>query len=344
MAPFDEAAWDALLSRAVAAGASDIHLAAETPAFIRAEGKLQKIPEAVASAADVEALLDRLLSPRQQQRYRERFEADFAYAHGGQRYRVNAFRQRTGPALALRRIPGSIPLLRDLGTPAVMEEYLQEETGLLLVTGRAGSGKTTTLASYLDAINGTRAAHIITLEDPVEYVHTSRHSLISQRELDTDFFSFAGALRSALREDPDILLVGELRDADTIATALSAAETGHLVLASLHTQTAAEAVLRIESFFPPEQQLQIRYQLAAVLQLVVSQRLLPAVGGGRVCAAEVVAATAAVRNLVRQGKVQQLPSAILSGAARGMTTMSRAVGELRAAGRISGETASRYLP
>ncbi|MBQ7515216.1 MAG: PilT/PilU family type 4a pilus ATPase [Schwartzia sp.] len=343
MVPFDETAWDALLTQAMAAGASDIHLAAETPAYFRVAGTLQKCPDTFVSAAAMDKLLERLLSPHQQQRYRERQEVDFAFTQGGQRYRVNAFQQRTGPALALRLIPARIPGLEELGTPAVLQKYLQEEAGLFLVTGRAGSGKTTTLAAYLDAVNQTRAAHIITLEDPVEYVHVSQRSLVSQRELDTDFSSFAGALRSALREDPDILLVGELRDADTIMTALSAAETGHLVLASLHTQTAAEAVLRIESFFPPEQQLRVRYQLAAVLGLIVSQRLLPAAGGGRVCAAEVLAATAAVRNLIRQGKVQQLPSAMLSGAEQGMVTMNRAVEQLRVAGRITGDTASRYI-
>lgn len=339
----DRERWQGLIENAVALRASDIHLSVGSPAFFRLDGQLYRGSEEVVTAEFAAQLLETMFSERQRGEFHRNHEIDLAWRWGRQRFRVHVFRQIDGLAMTLRLVPAVIPSLEDLGSPAVFQELVTRRHGLILVTGRTGAGKTTTLAAFLGEVNRRSAKHIITLEDPIEYVHTSDKSLISQRELGTHFTSFSAALRNSLRDDPDILLVGELRDADTIATALNAAETGHLVLASLHTQSAVDTVLRLESFFPAEQQGQIRAQLAIVLCALVTQQLLPAADGGRVAASEVLTASPAVRNLIRQGKAQQLPTHIMAGGALGMQTMNRSIEALRATGKITAEVAEGYL-
>ena len=342
MANFDSEAWRAVLRRAAEAGASDIHIAAGGPIFFRVSGEMRPAGGEAPTDEEIAAILGAWLTPEQAAHFRRRRELDFARTEEDIRIRVNAFCARGGTALAVRLVPARIPSLAELGVPEIFGRLLELRHGLVLVTGSTGSGKTTTLAAFLDAVNQVRATHIITLEDPIEYVHVSKKSLVSQRELGTHFSSFGRALRSALREDPDILLVGELRDADTVATALGAAETGHLVLASLHTQSAAETVLRLESFFPAERQAQVRAQLSIVTEAIISQELLPGAEGGRVLAAEALAATPAVRHLIHTGKPQQLVSCIMSGSAFGMQSKRQAVERLAAQKKISKETARRY--
>lgn len=349
MAGFDEQTWRGLLNRAVSACASDIHIAPDAPVFFRVNGVLTADAEnadkgKAPTEREISMLLSSWMTPEQREKFRTQGEIDFAREEADfrLRLRVHGFTVRGGTALSVRLVPDHIPSLDSLGVPPIFRRLLSLRSGLVLVSGKTGAGKTTTLAAFLSEISRQRAAHIITLEDPIEYVYESGKSLISQREIGAHFTSFGGAIRSALREDPDILLVGELRDADAVQAALSAAETGQLVLASLHTRSAAEAAHRIESFFPAAQQQEIRAQLAAVLEAMISQELLPAVGGGRVLASEVLVATDAVRHLIRAGKPEQLASCIVSGASSGMQTMGQDVGRLRAAGKIDAETARRF--
>lgn len=349
MAGFDEQAWHGLLNRAAAACASDIHIVPDAPVFFRVNGVLAADAENdgkgnAPTEREISSLLSSWMTPEQRDKFRMQGEIDFAREETGfrLRLRVHGFAVRGGTALSVRLVPERIPALDSLGVPPVFRRLLPLRSGLVLVSGKTGAGKTTTLAAFLGEISRQRAAHIITLEDPIEYVYESGKSLISQREIGAHFTSFGGAIRSALREDPDILLVGELRDADAVQAALSAAETGQLVLASLHTRSAAEAVHRMESFFPAAQQQEIRAQLAAVLEAMVSQELLPAVGGGRVLASEVLVATDAARHLIRAGKPEQLASCIMSGASCGMQTMGQDVERLRAAKKIDAETARRF--
>ena len=329
-----------LLSAGIARGASDIHIEAGQRGFLRVQGELYPYGKQVFSAKSVQNFFMALTLPEEPSCGGMVQELDFSWSYGERRFRVNAFRQRQGWALALRLLPAVIPSREVLGCPAALYGFLRARTGLLLVTGRTGSGKTSTLAAFLAAVHQQRAVHIITLEDPVEYLYPPGQSLISQRELGRDFRSFGGALRSALREDPDILLVGEIRDEDTLRAALDAGDTGHLVLGSLHTGSAAEAVLRMENLVPADEQLQLREQLAMVLSGIFSQQLLPGQDGKRVCACEVLLATPAVRNLIRTGHLQQLSSAMLSGRQSGMQTMEMAIQELLQQGRISKDVAS----
>ena len=349
MAGFDEQTWRGLLNRAVSACASDIHIAPDAPVFFRVNGVLTADAEnadkgKAPTEREISMLLSSWMTPEQREKFRTQGEIDFAREEADfrLRLRVHGFTVRGGTALSVRLVPEHIPSLDSLGVPPIFRRLLSLRSGLVLVSGKTGAGKPTTLAAFLSEISRQRAAHIITLEDPIEYVYESGKSLISQREIGAHFASFGGAIRSALREDPDILLVGELRDADAVQAALSAAETGQLVLASLHTRSAAEAAHRIESFFPAAQQQEIRAQLAAVLEAMISQELLPAVGGGRVLASEVLVATDAVRHLIRAGKPEQLASCIVSGASSGMQTMGQDVGRLRAAEKIDAETARRF--
>ena len=349
MAGFDEQTWRGLLNRAVSACASDIHIAPDAPVFFRVNGVLTADAEnadkgKAPTEREISMLLSSWMTPEQREKFRTQGEIDFAREEADfrLRLRVHGFTVRGGTALSVRLVPEHIPSLDSLGVPPIFRRLLSLRSGLVLVSGKTGAGKTTTLAAFLSEISRQRAEHIITLEDPIEYVYESGKSLISQREIGAHFTSFGGAIRSALREDPDILLVGELRDADAVQAALSAAETGQLVLASLHTRSAAEAAHRIESFFPAAQQQEIRAQLAAVLEAMISQELLPAVGGGRVLASEVLVATDAVRHLIRAGKPEQLASCIVSGASSGMQTMGQDVGRLRAAEKIDAETARRF--
>lgn len=344
MADFDERAWRGLLARAAAAGASDIHLAPDAPAFFRANGVLAADveTECAPTEREITSLLSSWMTTEQGKKMQTLGEVDFAREERGMRLRVHGFAVRGGTAISIRLVPERVPSLESLGVPHVFERLCSLRHGLVLVSGKTGAGKTTTLAAFLGELSRTRAAHIITLEDPIEYVHAQGKSLVSQREIGTHFSSFGGAIRSALREDPDILLVGELRDADAVQAALSSAETGMLVLASLHTRSAVEAVHRIESFFPAAQQQEIRAQLAIVLEAMVSQELLPKVGGGRVLASEVLVATDAVRHLIRAGKPEQLASCIVSGSSYGMQTIGQDVERLRMAKKIDAETARRF--
>ncbi len=342
MEVFDGEAWRRLFSRALSEAASDIHMAPGAPVFFRVSGALTEA-ESPLKDAEISGLLEAWTTPAQRERLHSQGALDFARAEEEARLRVHAFLTRTGTALSLRIVPNRVPSLESLGAAPVFRRLLSLRHGLVLVSGRTGAGKTTTLAAFLETISRQRAAHIITLEDPVEYLHASGKSLVSQRELGVHFSSFGDAIRSALREDPDVLLVGELRDADAVQAALGAAETGLLVLASLHTRSAVEAAHRIESFFPAEQQQEIRGQLAVTLEAMVSQELLPAKDGGRVLASEVLVATDAVRHLIRAGKPEQLASCIVSGASYGMQSMRQSVQRIAADKRIDEETARRLL-
>lgn len=342
MGDFDTEAWERLLTRAAEAEASDVHLAPGAPIFFRICGNIAEAG-AGPTAEEITALIERWATPEQKARLQEQGELDLAREEKDVRLRVHAFAARGGMALSVRLVPKKVPTLDSLGVPPVFRRLLSLRSGLILVSGKTGAGKTTTLAAFLAAVAQSRPAHIITLEDPIEYVHVSGKSLISQRELGVHFSSFGRAIRSALREDPDILLVGELRDADAAQAAIGAAETGQLVLAIFHTRSAAEAVHRMESFFPAAQQQEIRAQLAAVLEAMISQELLPGSGGRRVLASEVLVATDAVRHLIRSGKPEQLASCIVSGASFGMQSLRQDIERLAAQHKISAETARRRL-
>ncbi|MGE5527885.1 MAG: type IV pilus twitching motility protein PilT [Patescibacteria group bacterium] len=315
---------DRLLRETVNAGASDLHLTAGLPPVLRIHGELNPIPnEPAVTAAELETALFGLLSEDQRALLRRDGQVDLSVGvRGLARFRVNIYRQRSTYASVMRVIPTEIQTLEMLGLPEVVKQFTEKSRGLVLVTGPTGSGKTTTLASMIDLINCSRSSHIITLEDPIEFLHRHKRSIINQREITGDCCDFTSGLRSALREDPDVILVGEMRDLETIATAISAAETGHLVLATLHTNDTVQTVDRIVDMFPPHQQQQIRVQLAAVIQGVVSQQLIPRIDRpGRVLAAEILVATPAVRALIREAKTHQIYSVIQTGARFGMQTM-----------------------
>jgi twitching motility protein PilT len=270
-------------------------------------------------------------------------EFDFSFAFGDMgRFRVNAFHEKGNLAAALRLIPNDIKSIEQLGLPRIVEKFANYPRGLVLITGPTGSGKSSTLAALLDKINNERSSHIITVEDPIEYLHQSKTSLIVQREVHYDTFSFSAALRSALREDPDVVMIGEMRDLETIAAAITIAETGHLVFATLHTNSASQSVDRMVDVFPPHQQQQVRSQLANILMAIVSQRLIPAAGGGRVPAAEILVATPAVRNIIREGKNYQLDAVIQTGTQYGMQSMDATLAHLINSGHITYEEARNY--
>ena len=315
--------------------ASDIHLAAGLVPQLRVQGELQKLSEPLTSQDELAGELRALLQEQAWQSLLKNGEVDIAFSDvAGERYRLNAYRQGAQYALAIRLLQSVIPSCRDLGLPESVVELAELKQGLVLVAGPTGSGKTTTLAALVQRINSERAVHIITLEDPVEYIYPQGRALISQREIGRDTASFASGLRSALRQDPDVILVGELRDGESMAMALSAAETGHLVLATLHTQDAAGSVNRILDVLS-ERQAQARSQLAECLQAVVCQRLLPRRSAeGRVAAFEVLIATEALRNIIREGRTHQLESYIQTGKRFGMITMAEAVQQLRRQGTI----------
>lgn len=334
-----------LLSIAVEKKASDLHLTVQSPPVLRIDGELVRLGNTPLTAGDTEKMLQELLNEEQQRRFAVQGELDFSYSLPGRgRFRVNAYRQRGTVAMALRVIPYQVLTLQELGFPPVVASLARQERGLVLVTGPTGSGKSTTLAAMIDLINSEQACHIITLEDPIEYLHRHKLSIINQREVGSDTQSFALALRSALRQDPDVILIGEMRDLETISIALTAAETGHLVLATLHTTDAPQTVDRIVDVFPPYQQQQIRVQLAAVLQGIIAQQLLPRSDRpGRVAALEILVATPAVRNLIREGKTHQLASVIQTGAKYGMQTMEGALRRLADQGIISPEELKNRL-
>lgn len=333
-----------LLEHVVKQDASDLHLTVGMPPMIRVDGALKPIPDlAPLTGEEVEKLIFSIVDDIQKDILLKDMEVDFSFAFGDvARFRANAYHQKGNMGLALRLIPTKIRSLDELGMPKVVDKFSDFPRGLVLVTGPTGSGKSTTLAAMIDKINKEKALHIITIEDPIEYTHTHDKSVIEQREVHYDTRSFAAALRSALREDPDVVLIGEMRDLETIAAAITIAETGHLVLATLHTNNAAQSIDRMIDVFPPHQQQQIRVQLSNILMAIVSQRLIPAIGGGRLAASEVMVANSAVRNIIREGKTHQLDAVIQTGAEEGMQSMDRTLAAMVKAGKITMEEANGY--
>lgn len=330
-----------LLAFAMQNKASDLHLSPTNLPIIRVHGKLRRVKaEGELTSDDIRSMLYSVMTETQRAEYEQNMELDFAISFGEKaRFRVNAFTTRNGSAAVFRTIPSDVPTIEELDLPAVMKRFAELEKGIILVTGATGSGKSTTLASLINHINTTTDKHIITIEDPVEFFHHSKKSLINHREIGRDTASFARALKSALREDPDVILVGEMRDYETMSLALTAAETGHLVLATLHASTAAKAVDRIIDVFPTGDKPMARTMLAGSLQGVVAQTLLEREGGGRVGAFEVLVGTNAVRNLIREAQVPQIYSMIQTGSRYGMITMEDYVQDLLDAGTISRDTA-----
>ena len=328
---------EVLLEEVVKKKASDLHLQVGLPPMLRVDGKLTPISGAdLLSDEAVETLIFAILDEDQKQILLKDKEFDFSFAFGDLgRFRVNAFHERGNLAAALRLIPNEILTIEQLGLPPIVAKFADYPRGLVLVTGPTGSGKSTSLAALIHKINMERAEHIITIEDPIEYTHRSKKSVIVQREVHYDTYSFSAALRSALREDPDVVLIGEMRDLETIASAITIAETGHLVFATLHTNSAAQSIDRMIDVFPPHQQPQIRAQLSNILMAICSQRLVPAIGGGRIAAAEILIATPAVRNIIREGKTHQLEAVIQTGTEYGMQSMDKTLAGLVHAGTIS---------
>ena len=333
-----------LLEEVVRKNASDLHLQVGLPPMLRLDGALTPISGYKAlNEEQVETLIFAILDQDQQQILAKDKEFDFSFAFGELgRFRVNAFHERGNLAAALRLIPNTIKSVSELGMPPVVQTFSEYPRGLVLVTGPTGSGKSTTLAALIDKINTEKAQHIITIEDPIEFTHKSKRSVIVQREVHYDTYSFSAALRSSLRQDPDVVLIGEMRDLETISAAITIAETGHLVFATLHTNSASQSIDRMIDVFPPHQQPQIRSQLANILQGICSQRLVPAIGGGRVVAAEVLIANPAVRNIIREGKSHQLDAVIQTGADQGMQTMDRTLVKLVQTGVITYDSAREY--
>jgi twitching motility protein PilT len=330
-APSVPASIDALLERAVELGASDVHITAGSQPVVRVHGHIEALADQAKLDPDVtRQLLYRITTTEQQKRLELDRQLDFAYGvRGLGRFRVGAYYQRESLAAAFRLIPTDIRSLEELGLPAALHEFTTKPRGLVLFTGPTGSGKSTSLAALIDEINATRRDHIITIEDPIEFLHNHRSCIVNQREIGGDATGFAEALRGALRQDPDVILLGEMRDLETISTALTASETGHLVFATLHTQSAPSTIDRIIDAFPAAQQSQVRMQLANSLQGIVTQTLLPkADGTGRVCALEVLFLDDAIRNLIRQGKIEQVYSYMQTGTRRGMQTMEQSLSEL----------------
>ncbi len=329
-----------LLSFAVQQGASDLHLTAGMPPMIRVDGDVRRIKLPALDHKQVHTLVYDIMNDKQRKDYEEHYEADFSFEVPKlSRFRVNAFNQHRGAAAVFRTVPSKVLTMDDLGMGKVFQDLAEKARGLVLVTGPTGSGKSTTLAAMVDYVNETRSEHILTIEDPIEFVHESKKCLINQREVHRDTHSFANALRSALREDPDVILVGEMRDLETIRLALTAAETGHLVFGTLHTTSAAKTIDRIIEVFPAAEKDMVRSMLSESLQGVISQTLLKRVKGGRVAAHEIMIGTPAVRNLIREDKVAQMYSAIQTGAAYGMKTLDQALTELMQKGIISKELA-----
>ncbi len=333
-----------LLEEVVRRRASDLHIQVGLPPMLRVDGSLTAFPGFDAlDASAVETLLFSILDQEQQQILDKDKEFDFSFAFGTLgRFRVNAYHERGNLAAALRFIPNEIKTISELGVPPVVMNFSSYPRGLVLVTGPTGSGKSTTLAALVDKLNTDTAQHIITIEDPIEFTHKSKKSVVVQREVHYDTYSFSAALRSSLRQDPDVVLIGEMRDLETISAAITIAETGHLVLASLHTNSAAQSIDRMIDVFPPHQQSQIRAQLANILMGICSQRLVPTIGGGRIVAAEVLVANPAVRNIIREGKTHQLDAVIQTGADAGMQTMDRTLVGLVQSGVVTYDDARSF--
>lgn len=332
---------EALLEDVVRKHASDLHLQVGLPPLLRIDGSLVPIPGLdVLDEQTVEMLVFAVLDQDQRQILLKDKEFDFSFAFGTLgRFRVNAFHERGNLAAALRLIPNEIKTITELGLPNVVMSFADYPRGLVLITGPTGSGKSTTLAALVDKINTERSSHIITIEDPIEFTHKSKKSAVVQREVHYDTYSFSAALRSSLRQDPDVVLIGEMRDLETISAAITIAETGHLVFATLHTNSASQSVDRMIDVFPPHQQPQIRAQLSNILMAICSQRLIPAIGGGRLVASEILIANPAVRNIIREGKAHQLDAVIQTGVDQGMQTMDRTLVNLVQNGTVTYDSA-----
>lgn len=335
---------ETLLEECVKRNASDLHIQFGLPPILRIDGVLTPIAGTPAlNEAMIRNLVFATLDEDQQKILLKDKEFDYSFAFGDvARFRVNAFHERGKLAAAFRLIPNKIPSINDLGMPAIVESFANFPRGLVLVTGPTGSGKSTTLAALINKINQEKSTHIITIEDPIEFTHKSQRSVIVQREVHYDTFSFGAALRSALREDPDVVLIGEMRDLETIQSAITIAETGHLVFATLHTNSAAQSIDRMIDVFPAYQQPQVRSQLSNILMAICAQRLVPAIAGGRIAAAEIMVANSAIRNLIRDGKTHQIDTAIQTGADQGMQTMDRTLVKLVQSGVVTYENARDY--
>ena len=335
---------ETLLEECVKRNASDLHIQVGLPPILRIDGVLTPIAGLSPLNEDtIQKLIFATLDSMQRETLAKDKEFDYSFAFGDvARFRVNAFQERGNLAAAFRLIPNKMPTLAELGLPQVISSFADYPRGLVLVTGPTGSGKSTTLAALIDKINQEKAVHIITVEDPIEFAHKSKKSVIVQREVHYDTFSFQRALKSILRQDPDVVLLGEMRDLETMQSAITIAETGHLVFATLHTNSAAQSIDRMIDVFPAEQQPQIRSQLSSILMAVCSQRLIPAVGGGRIAACEVLVANTAVRSIIREGKTHQLDTAIQTGVNEGMQTMDRTLAKLVHQGTITFDNALEY--
>jgi twitching motility protein PilT len=332
-----------LLESVLEGRASDLHLTTHSPPVLRVNGSLTRLEQyPKLEAEQLQRMIYSILTQKQRERLEQDLELDMSYALPGKaRFRVNVYYQRDSLGAAFRLVPFEIKAVEDLGLPPQVEDFARYPRGLILVTGPTGSGKSTTLASLVDVVNSERDCHIMTVEDPIEFLHRHKRALVNQREVGHDTQSFALALKHVLRQDPDVILVGEMRDLETISTALTAAETGHLVFATLHTQDAPQTIDRIIDVFPPFQQQQVRVQLASTLQGVVTQQLVPTADGtGRAVAAEVLVATPAVRNLIREAKVHQIYSAMQAGGRYGMKTMDQSLVDLVRSGRITYQMAA----
>jgi twitching motility protein PilT len=333
---------DQLLAFAVKNNASDLHLSSGVPPMIRVDGDIKRINMPELAHKEVHSMIYDIMNDKQRKAFEEFFETDFSFEIPDvARFRVNAFNQSRGAGAVFRTIPSIISTLEDLAAPKIFKDIAMYPRGICLVTGPTGSGKSTTLAAMIDYVNDNRPDHILTIEDPIEFVHESKRSLINQREVHRDTLGFNEALRSALREDPDVILVGEMRDLETIRLALTAAETGHLVFATLHTSSAAKTVDRIVDVFPAGEKDMVRSMLSESLRAVISQTLLKKNGGGRIAAHEIMIGTAAIRNLIREGKIAQMYSAIQTGHSVGMQTLDQCLQDLLAKGLVSREEA-RY--
>ncbi len=332
-----------ILSFSVSNNASDLHLSAGMPPLLRIDGEVKKIDVPALDHKEVNALIYDIMNDRQQKEYEDKFDVDFSFEIPNvARFRVNAFVQNRGAAAVFRTIPSEILSLEELNAPKIFEEIASKPRGLVLVTGPTGSGKSTTLAAMMDFLNTNNHGHLLTIEDPIEFVHTPKKCIINQREVYRDTKSFNAALRSALREDPDYILVGEMRDLETIRLAITAAETGHLVFGTLHTTSAAKTIDRIIDVFPSEEQAMVRAMLSESLQAVIAQVLLKKKGGGRVAAHEILMGTPAIRNLIRENKVAQMYSALQTGKDHGMITLDQSLKNLANQGIIEIDQAKKY--
>lgn len=331
-----------LLQLTISRKASDLHLVSGYAPTIRVDGQLVALEAPVLDVGTINTLISPLLNPTQKEAFEANSELDFGYSFGEGRFRINVYMQKGTMAVAFRLIPLTIRGIDELNLPPICHNLAQLKQGFVLVTGPTGQGKSTTIAAIIDEINKNYGGHILTIEDPIEYVYSASKALVSQREVGLDTHSWLSALRGALREDPNIVLVGEMRDYETIAAALTVAETGHLVFATLHTNSAAQTIDRIVDVFPENQQAQVRLQLSGTLEAIISQRLVPGMSGGRVPAAEVLIATPAIRSIVREGKTHLIDNVIQTSAEFGMMTMDMSLAKMVATGKISFDTAQAY--